>query len=117
MIHLAIATFASPLLLGTAETTSATLRRQIEWHWPEPTWLFLVLAVVGIGLFHYVSRRETADRPRPVRWILFSLRVAILLLLVAMLARPVLKQSQLARAGLGNPVGRFGQYESGRLLR
>ncbi len=101
MIHLTIATFASPLLLGTAEATSTTLRRQIEWHWPEPTWLFLVLVVVAIGLFHYVSRRETADRPRPVRWILFSLRVTILLLLVAMLARPVLKQSQLARPVLG----------------
>ena len=73
------------------EETGRAGTPQMQWaNMPESWGVFVLVAIIAAFVFcvFWLYKRELSTCPMPVKWLLASLRLAVLLLLVAMLLKP-----------------------------
>ncbi len=74
-------------------TSGIQNERLFEWGYMPPAWVVFLLLVPAVALFvSYFYRREKPGGGPRTRWVLGGLRAAVVLLVLAMLAQPMLRE-------------------------
>ena len=92
MMDWLIAEYRLPLADGSGRGTPT-----MQWlNLPESWGAFLLIAIIGLIIFavFWLYRREGSTCPQPIKIVLACLRLAVLLMLVAMLLRPAMFYQQ-----------------------